>query len=195
MRHWIWILLVLFLAAAPGSAECTRFISVENATGQEMSALWVTLVGTGATASAHVEVEPDADPVCPPPGVGGDLLGNIVFGWHVDCVDPGSTVTFQLFSSQDIPGVSGDGRWSNLADERFPIPAADFLVSPDCNSNCIDDGLDIAAGTSADADGDGVPDECRSVTDIPVLAPWGVSVLILALLGAGVATLLRRRRA
>lgn len=31
----------------------------------------------------------------------------------------------------------------------------------DCNRNGIEDSIDIALGSSADADGDGVPDECE----------------------------------
>lgn len=31
----------------------------------------------------------------------------------------------------------------------------------DCNGNGIEDAIDIALGTSADADFDGVPDECQ----------------------------------
>jgi hypothetical protein len=33
-------------------------------------------------------------------------------------------------------------------------------LSPDCNLNSLPDGCDIASGRSADADSDGVPDEC-----------------------------------
>jgi hypothetical protein len=33
----------------------------------------------------------------------------------------------------------------------------------DCNSNGIDDSLDIASGTSADCNSDGIPDECGVV--------------------------------
>ena len=120
MRHWIWILLILFLAAAPGNAQCSRFISVDNATGQDMSGLGVGLVGLAPMISADVEVEPDADPICPLPGIGGDLGGNIAFVWGVECVDPGSTVTFQVSSHRDITGVTRDGHWSNLDDELFP---------------------------------------------------------------------------
>ncbi|MEO0630623.1 MAG: hypothetical protein AAFY46_07825, partial [Planctomycetota bacterium] len=35
-----------------------------------------------------------------------------------------------------------------------------FAGAPDCNSNGIPDSCDIAAGSSADQDGDGIPDEC-----------------------------------
>lgn len=35
------------------------------------------------------------------------------------------------------------------------------LIWPDCNENWITDADDIAAGTSADVDGNGIPDECQ----------------------------------
>jgi len=37
-----------------------------------------------------------------------------------------------------------------------------ICIDPDCNGNGIDDVIDIATGTSLDADGDGTPDECES---------------------------------
>lgn len=40
------------------------------------------------------------------------------------------------------------------------------LADGDCNHNGIPDGCDLAAGTSVDADLDGIPDECRS--DLPI---------------------------
>ena len=41
MRYWTWILLASFLAAAPGSAQCTRFLSLVSSTGLGMSGLGV----------------------------------------------------------------------------------------------------------------------------------------------------------
>ena len=35
-------------------------------------------------------------------------------------------------------------------------------VSQDCNKNAVPDDCDIADGTSADEDGDGIPDECQN---------------------------------
>lgn len=42
--------------------------------------------------------------------------------------------------------------------EQITVETATF----DCNGNFIDDAAEIAAGTSADANGNGVPDECES---------------------------------
>jgi len=36
-----------------------------------------------------------------------------------------------------------------------------FFVGPDCNTNGQADACDIAHGTSADSNGDGIPDECQ----------------------------------
>ena len=41
-----------------------------------------------------------------------------------------------------------------------PTPCANGSCLVDCNDNGIDDATDIADGTSEDADGDGIPDEC-----------------------------------
>lgn len=194
MKYRTLISLALFLVADAGSAQCTRYISVANATGQDMSGLVVVFAGIHPSVSADVEVEPDADPVCPPPTVGGDLLATLGIGWGIDCVDPGSTVTFQGFSSQEINPIYS-GEWSNEAGQQFPIAAESFVVSADCNGNCIADELDIAAGTSADADQNGVPDECEAVTAIPALTSRGVGILVLTLLGTGMTALRWRRRA
>ena len=53
--------------------------------------------------------------------------------------------------------------------DRFIIGVdcpADALPGHDCNDNGVVDECDIAAGTSLDQDGDGVPDECQG-TDCP----------------------------
>ena len=40
-------------------------------------------------------------------------------------------------------------------------PAGGEAWTFDCNANGIDDAVDIAIGSSSDADLDGVPDECQ----------------------------------
>jgi hypothetical protein len=42
----------------------------------------------------------------------------------------------------------------------------ELATAPDCNANGIDDAVDISGGSSADADGDGVPDECGCRADL-----------------------------
>ena len=58
-------------------------------------------------------------------------------------------------------------------------------TAPDCNGNGVPDGDDIDGGSSEDADGDGIPDECQCMADIDgngsvdvtdlltVIADWG----------------------
>jgi glucose/arabinose dehydrogenase len=47
--------------------------------------------------------------------------------------------------------------------EVYKIIAAGGIVGPDCNTNGRDDACDIAAGSSTDADMNGVPDECEEL--------------------------------
>ena len=47
------------------------------------------------------------------------------------------------------------------ADPANNCATACIDVLPDCNENRIDDAIDIANGTSADVNGDGIPDECQ----------------------------------
>lgn len=54
---------------------------------------------------------------------------------------------------------------------RAPLSAAPEDWN-DCNQNGVEDAVDIAYGTSADLDRNGVPDECQTL-----LAPWGRSTL------------------
>jgi hypothetical protein len=63
----------------------------------------------------------------------------------------------------------------------------------DCNVNDTLDLCEVAAGTSPDADGDGLPDECGPV--VPAASQVGLIVMAVLLLTAGAAVNLRRRRA
>ena len=65
-----------------------------------------------------------------------------------------------------------DPRWSVLAlmlcltCSASPVAGASRHQEPapplhDCNANGVEDAVDIARGTSCDADLDGVPDECQ----------------------------------
>lgn len=63
--------------------------------------------------------------------------------------------------------------------------AIEITTAPDCNRNGVDDAIDVATGTSSDANGDGVPDECACIADLDgdglvgatdlaaLLASWG----------------------
>jgi len=62
----------------------------------------------------------------------------------------------------------------------------------DCNHNSIEDGCDIAHGTSPDINHNQVPDECEVV--IPAVSECGVAALASLVLCIGVAVLVRIRR-
>ena len=62
----------------------------------------------------------------------------------------------------------------------------------DCNANAREDACDIKAGTSADANSDGVPDECAQ--SIPAVSARGLACFTLLLIAAGAIGLVRRVR-
>ena len=83
-------------------------------------------------------------------------------GWETRRVDlsayAGQTVTLQWqFDSRDGFGNGGLG-WQI---DRIRLTAQ----GPDCNFNGVLDACDIAAGTSQDANRDGIPDECALAGD------------------------------
>jgi subtilisin-like proprotein convertase family protein len=72
-----------------------------------------------------------------------------------------------------LVGRAPQGAWSlvvadAVAGDTGQLTAAciEIVTAPDCNLNGVPDATDIAAGTSADLDQDGVPDECGCVADI-----------------------------
>jgi hypothetical protein len=69
-----------------------------------------------------------------------DASGNWVVAWR---------------SSDDLGGTIGTD--NDLLVARFALP--------DCNANGVGDRQDITGGTSADCDGNGVPDECQPDSD------------------------------
>ncbi|MHC4066989.1 MAG: IPTL-CTERM sorting domain-containing protein [Planctomycetota bacterium] len=66
----------------------------------------------------------------------------------------------------------------------------DNSLFDDCNCNDVPDADDIAAGTSPDVNGNGIPDECEAM-GIPTVSEWGVLVMTVLLLGSGVVVLRR----
>jgi hypothetical protein len=58
------------------------------------------------------------------------------------------------------PTIAPGQREELTANDRRAFDLMGWDVVSDCNSNGIPDSEDIASGTSQDADGDGVPDEC-----------------------------------
>lgn len=91
-----------------------------------------------------------------------------------------------------LVGRSPVGTWTIVLEDASGIDAGqlsqaclELTLAPDCNTNGIADATDIANGTSADANADGVPDECDcsgdfdgdgtvSAADLArILSSWG----------------------
>ena len=76
-------------------------------------------------------------------------------------------------SLASLTGRAPQGVWSLVASDgvagdagQLAAACIEITTAPDCNVNGVDDAVDIATGTSADADQDGVPDECRCIADL-----------------------------
>lgn len=91
-----------------------------------------------------------------------------------------------------LRGRSPAGIWRVRIEDLVPGDSGALLAgsieiatAPDCNRNGVDDAIDLANGTSADSDLDGVPDECACAADLDgngavdagdlaaILAAWG----------------------
>lgn len=76
-------------------------------------------------------------------------------------------------SLASLHGRAPQGTWSLVVSDgtfgdagQLIAACIDLTTAPDCNANGVADSADIAAGTSTDANHDGVPDECGCVADI-----------------------------
>ncbi len=90
-----------------------------------------------------------------------------------------------LAGGTPIVGAAGSDQYGEDAGAVYALPEQNPF---DCNGNGVQDACDIAAGTSDDADGDGVPDECQCPWDcqfvgngavgigdlLALLAQWGL---------------------
>lgn len=72
-----------------------------------------------------------------------------------------------------LRGRAPQGAWTlvvrdDVAGDVGSLLAAciELDTAPDCNGNGVADAVDIGSGSSIDADGDGVPDECGCVADL-----------------------------
>lgn len=84
----------------------------------------------------------------------------------------GTTDTIAVAVAYDVPdptsfyflvlrvNVDGDPELEDVASVTLRMSPGESTALPDCNRNGTPDSADILAGTSVDADGDGVPDEC-----------------------------------
>jgi hypothetical protein len=78
------------------------------------------------------------------------------------CIDVGDNTVVQA-GQTDIDGHPRTYDGDDLPPPIVDIGADEF--APDCNFNGVPDDQEIAAGTSQDTDGDGVPDECVACVD------------------------------
>ncbi len=78
--------------------------------------------------------------------------------------------------------VSGDPSTNQFFGEVQNAGDSEICLNSDCNKNGIEDAEDIAAGTSADLDLDGLPDECEGflVFDVPGDFPSIADALMIA---------------
>jgi hypothetical protein len=183
----IWLALLILGFTSPGWSQCRQYVTVSQSTTLFANELTVTFAGFRPNAW-DPRVEPDLPPVCGPAVVGGNLFSTMFVIWGEDCVEPGSSVQLTVESFEPFPALAS-GSWANIEGDRVFLTSDDLEYDPDCNVNCVADRDDIASGTSLDLDGDGVPDECRSVIDVPALSPWFLVVLATLLAAVGVAGL------
>ncbi|HUN80001.1 MAG TPA: exo-alpha-sialidase [Phycisphaerae bacterium] len=105
--------------------------------------------------------------------------------WVTYSSDNGATWTLPTALNVDAASDTGDdyfaqiatdgrGNWLavwNSSDSLSGAIGSDYddltarFVFPDCNSNGIGDGQDIADGTSSDCNSNGIPDDCETDTD------------------------------
>jgi hypothetical protein len=119
------------------------------------------------------------------------VFGQIGSSWQEDAKllaadgDAGDKLGFTvgLSGSHAIAGAFGDDDHGSDSGSAVVFDIAE----PDCNENRVCDAVDILGGTSADVNGNGVPDECEdlcpadvnddgavNITDLlVVLATWG----------------------
>ncbi len=128
----------------------------------------------GWSGTGNFELDPLFSDVTGPDQVLGTEDDDVRLSVDSPCVDTGDNDSLP----QDTTDLDGDGD----ANEPLPVDLADSrrsvgafvdmgaLELGDCNRNGIEDIQELAAGTSPDSDGNGVPDECDQ---LPVVAPAG----------------------
>ncbi|MGD2108775.1 MAG: M6 family metalloprotease domain-containing protein [Phycisphaerae bacterium] len=124
-----------------------------------------------------------------------------LFNNYGDSTDLWAAPTYAECTPQTDPNTNWwDGSDSGLFIREIstvaPTMTFDFGTVGDCNDNGVPDDQDILGGTSTDADGDGIPDECEcgDAVSAPELNPDAFSMnryLALAPGNAGVLTALR----
>ncbi len=128
--------------SAPGTLVSTLAVTQSFATSINFGAIGIGCVNNQITATAT-------------PLLGGNALLTI---WAT-AVNP---IDLYVGAANTAPGCLVT---SLPACSFNPTIRSVVLSGTDCNGNDQDDGIDIAAGLSADANSDGIPDECQCPSD------------------------------
>ncbi len=105
---------------------------------------------------------------------------------------PGGGLSIQTISSFGTDAFGEIYLCDLVGGEVFKIVPNTAGPAQDCNQNGSDDACDVRSGVSADANHDGVPDECAQ--SIPAASSRGLVCLTLLLIAAGAIVLARRAR-
>ena len=106
---------------------------------------------------------------------------------------PGGGLNLQTIASFGIDAFGEIYLCDWIGGEVFKIVPNTTGPALDCNANAREDACDIRSGASADANNDGIPDECSQL--IPAASARGLACLALLLIAAGAIVLARRVRA
>ena len=95
-----------------------------------------------------------------------DIYQSVPIALDVDDTDGQGWVAYAASGLLDLNNLAANDGLMQWPYHDFFIRAVGFdgVLQYDCNVNAALDACDIAAGTSPDLDGDGVPDECETVT-------------------------------
>lgn len=105
---------------------------------------------------------------------------------------PGGGLSIQTISSFGTDAFGEIYLCDLVGGEVFKIVPNTAGPAQDCNQNGSEDACDVRSGASADANHDGVPDECAQ--SIPAASSRGLACLTLLLLAAGAMVLATRVR-
>ncbi|UCE01914.1 MAG: NF038122 family metalloprotease [Candidatus Latescibacterota bacterium] len=133
---------------APRTLDLYRLLPDDGATDFTTSR---RVMSAGDTAPNQVLYDGDQDLALSTGALMGD--GGQASHWKADELSG-------LFIGIMDPTIAQGDREQLTTNDLRAFDLIGWDVAPDCNGNGIPDVDDIANGTSADADGDGVPDEC-----------------------------------
>ncbi|MFO0829708.1 MAG: hypothetical protein U0572_16325 [Phycisphaerales bacterium] len=119
--------------------------------------------GDGFGMSTSIDGETMAIASVPPAGIGSTgvyLFEHDASGWH----ESQKAVPSSYQTVANHVGFDGsDLLAGSIPSDRVYV----FSLGPDCNDNGVGDACDIMGGSSADMNGNGVPDECNDAMFLP----------------------------